>query len=532
MKFANKNWASILIAGFALILSAKGFSQSDECGEDDVVENRRPAIRFVPIPMVDPETGREIHPNEMLTIKDHDGNDKRVQASDLFKELNRTEESLNQWGYSLRTGDNTVTLSRWNYCLPALEKQAKLISDEVSKEFNEIFKSEQPWSEMWDRVKQEWTDNVPSWEEIQEMADDEDFKVYSPQIPVYQPPSINFKPVEVKFSKEKSKRIAHGGNKSFSADLFAFYKAGANKLEAVGEAGVYLNVQIHTAFNGELARYSYVGRTPGTGPLEVKRIVSLLDGKKVDTQPVYSKGLLSESDKINHTFSKSATWRFAVLGIPMAAEIGARGDVGFKWDIRMAPFNVAFMVGPYCGVDAFANLGADIVIAGAGVGGQLKIAEASLMLQGQGVFELEDDPKVKLLLSLDAELNMLSGELYAYGYIGWGPFKKEGRYSFFKWEGIHKTGNLYKFQGYLTKRGLVASGNLDAEDIIEQNGLNEEIYVANLEELAADRFKDLKEVSNWVVGESNSRTISNAKLVEALATSQSDKVDTIIGSIL
>ncbi|MDQ3232851.1 MAG: hypothetical protein M3Q07_13620, partial [Pseudobdellovibrionaceae bacterium] len=469
---------------------------------------------------------------EILTIKDKDGNEKKVVASELFKELNKTEESLNQWGYSLRSGEETVTLARWNYCLPGLQAQAKEISDQISKEFNEIFKGEKPWSDMWAAVKKEWEDNAPSWEEIQEMADDKDFQVYAPQIPVYQPPSINFKPVEVNFKKEKSKRIAHGGNKSFAADLFAYYKAGASKLEAVGEAGVYLNVQIHTAYKGELARYSYIGRTPGTGPLEVTRVISFFDGKKVDTKPVVKMGLLSESDRINNTISKSANWRFSVLGIPMAAEVGGRGEVGFKWDIRMAPFNVGFMVGPYCALDAFANLGADIGIAGAGVGGLVKIVEASLMLQGHGIFEYEDDPRVKLLLSLDTELKMLSGELYAYGYIGWGPLKKEGRYSFFDWKGIQKIGNLYKYEGLLTKRGLVARGNLDPEDILESNQLNEEVYVANLEELAAEKFSALKEVSSWIVGEQNSKTLANAKAIESVATAQSNRIDSIVESLL
>jgi hypothetical protein len=66
---------------------------------NQIRENRRPAIPFKPFDMVDPQTGKPVAGNTVITLP-HNG--KKVNAQQYYTQLNQLEQWLTQRGYSLR----------------------------------------------------------------------------------------------------------------------------------------------------------------------------------------------------------------------------------------------------------------------------------------------------------------------------------------------------------------------------------------------------------------------------------------------
>lgn len=72
----------------------------------------RTPVQFTPFEMVDPNTGRPVRPDDMISI-----GSLRMRAGDYYRQLNEMERWLNERGYSLRTD------STFNYYSPLLESE-------------------------------------------------------------------------------------------------------------------------------------------------------------------------------------------------------------------------------------------------------------------------------------------------------------------------------------------------------------------------------------------------------------------------
>ncbi len=72
----------------------------------------RPPIQFTPFDMVDPNTGKPVHPDEIITV-----NGVKMRAGDFYRQLNAMEQWLNEQGYSLRTD------TYFEYFSPTLEAE-------------------------------------------------------------------------------------------------------------------------------------------------------------------------------------------------------------------------------------------------------------------------------------------------------------------------------------------------------------------------------------------------------------------------
>jgi hypothetical protein len=474
----------------ALALQALPAAAESPCGPASVVEKRQPAVPFQAFDMVDPETGRRYHPNDLIQVTKDDGKTTEVRAQDYFDSINATEKMLNEWGYSLRDGADPQTLSRLNYCAEQMEAQRQIIDKTIRDEQTKFLEDETSWLSRWNTMRDEYTKDVPSWEELYRRADDDSYKVYMPPVPAYQPPRPTYKPREISFSKEKSYTLYEGKSDSFSVGVYPYYKVGATKVEAVGEAGLNVRGGMVGQWEGEIASFKLNGRSPGTGPLKIDFVASVINGKKTWTKPLVEVGKLSYYDSVRASEAYELTYRFAVGPIPMAAQVGLRGEAGFQWGSELMPLQLGAFAGPFAAIDAYVQVGADVGIAGVGVGGRLRIAEYSLMLQGQALFDWVDEPEVTVSVALTSDLTLLAGDLYAYAYlqypVPWPPWKKrsEWRHSFFAWEGVHKTGKLFDYKARINRSGLVAEGDLSPEDVLEMTHANHEAYVDELDSLA------------------------------------------------
>lgn len=476
--------------GFALAGSSNGFA-TPECGTSDIFENRKEPIAFVQIPMVNPSTGEEYHPNDIITVEIN-GVDKDFKASEYFSNLNETEEVLNQWGYSIRDGGD-ATLGGWTQCQDLWEEQGKKIKKNIRDELAKYLLGDEDWTELWDKIKEEYDKNYPDWDELYRQAEDGSYEVNLPPVPTFEAskPTITRQPVE--FTKEKTWSWEGGDKSKVHGGLYPYLKFGATKVEAKGEAGISIKVGLAGQWDGELLDVKLSGHSPGTGPLKVDLSASVIDGKKKWNKPLVAEGELKWDERYMSALSKSVRFDFSIGPVPMAAEFGLRGEMGVLYGLALYPLQIGAYTTPYAAADAYAQVGVDIKVASFGVGGLLQIVSLQMPIQGHISFVFEEEPLINLNLAATSELTMLSGNLYAYVKINYLFDTWEGRYPFYEWEGYKKTGTIFDYSAKINRNGLIADGDLTPEDILEMDYNNRLRALEALEEMAVNRGFEVAE---------------------------------------
>lgn len=514
----------IFTASFLLWQAAGGHaSAADDCGQDGIITEMKEPILFQKFEMIDPETEKTYHPDDIIEVPEDGGGIKRIKASAYFERLNQIEQELNAWGYTLR-GDFPQELSKLHVCAEALRRQAGNLGTKmptgIPKSPEELKKQAEDWLALVDKTYEEYKKNVPTLEELYALADDETYDVYMPEVPVYSAPIPTIKPRPIDFKKEKTVRLTGGSSGTFQADLFGYYELGANRLEAAGKAGLRLDGAMVGLYSGELGQAEISARSPGSGNLKIHAFGSVV-GKKVFEKTLADGGSLTWGDQFNEGVVYSVNYRFSIGPIPMKAEVGVRGSLGFQWGLTLVPLEVLAQAGPYAAIDGYAQVGADVGIGGAGVGGVLRVASFSLNLNGRGAFEWEEEPLVSLTVAATAEIELLAGELYAYAYYyipKFGPpWKKrvENRFTFFSWPGMRQQGTLFDYKAIYSRNGLVATGQLSAEDVAEKEYVNRTVRLEAVEKEAGTSLHDVaKAVSEGLNEEATQGILMKAAEIE------------------
>lgn len=473
-----------IILGVTLLLSKAGYSDP-ECGTSDIFENRKPAITFQKIPMVNPETGEAYHPNDEITVEIN-GENVVFRAADYFEKINETEETLNKWGYSVRDGGES-TIGGWTQCQDIWNKQGDKIKKNLREELAKYLVGDEDWRDLWDKVKDEYDKNYPSWEELYRQAEEESYEVNLPPVPVFQAtkPTIPRKPVE--FTKEKTWSWKGGSKRKLSGGIYPYIKFGATKVEAKGEAGLNVKAGLASKWEGDLLNVKLTAHSPGTGPLKIDLSASAVDGMKKWNKPLAKEGELRWEDTYKSSLVKSVNFSFSIGPIPMSAEFGLRGEMGVTYGLVLYPLQIGAFTNPYASADAYAQVGVDVVVASFGVGGRLKVIEVELPIQGTVAFEWDEEPIISLQLAATSELTMLAGDLYAYAKINYLIGSWKGKYRFFKWRGFHKKGTIFDYKATITRSGLIADGDLSPEDILERDYINRLRALEALEQEATDK---------------------------------------------
>ena len=488
MKFIRKK-NLLTLAFITTLIGHTSVWADDACSGGNIVENRLPAITFKPFSRINPDTELPYDTNDTITVIGDDDKPKEVNALNYLDKLDDTEASLNAWGYSLRE-NGTPTLSEMNSCAEGLKEQSAIIDKQIREEDPENLLDPETWEDKWDKIKSAYEQNTPSWDDLYAMADNEEYEVYLPKVPQYTAPTVTFEPKPIEFTKEKTHTFYTGSMKGFSVGIFPYYKFGATKVEALAEAGVKVDSSLAGQWSGNVATVKVHGRSPGSGPLKVDFTASALDGRITWNKPLVEYGSLRYEDSIKDGITKSVKYRFSVGPIPMSAELGMTGEVGYRWGFELYALQIGAWTGPWASLDAWAQVGVDIWIGGAGVGGQLNIAHYSLTLQGSGQFEWEEDPQIRFNIAALSDLDLLSGNLYAFAWVKYpsptwkNPFrmkKKEWRHTFFNWSGYINKGTLFDYSATYNRHGLFAKGDLSIDDITEVNNIKREVAIANAE---------------------------------------------------
>jgi hypothetical protein len=158
----------------------------------------------------------------------------------------------------------------------------------------------------------------------------------------------------------------------------------------------------------------------------------------------------SKSDQLSKTFDYSTKFRFMLGPIPISVQLGAQGSVGVRYFVGLSPIKASAQVIPTVNARVYAQAGIDIVVASAGVGGQLRLIDLSIRIGADLTLRQNGSG-----LAIDEhfyaqnELTMLSGSLYVYAEVyvprfGIPPWtKKHYEWDLWKWKGLQVKGYLF-----------------------------------------------------------------------------------------
>ncbi|KAB8029815.1 hypothetical protein [Fluviispira multicolorata] len=515
---------------------------ANECPKD-FIENRKPAIPFVPFPMKDPDTGKALFPEDRIVVQDRAGRNYEVKAIDFFNDVNSMEYSLTQWGYSLRDPDGKYNLSTLDVCAKLLDKQKDIIEKELNKDpFNKI-PSYDEWVKNIETALDAYKVAIPSLEDLAKYGNNIKFDDFITTVKAFDVPRPVLKKAELKnLNKEKNWSFEKGQKSKFYIGGKAGYKIAASKVEVRTEANAGLDAAVLGVWEGNVANADAKANSPATqkGFLDVNASVF---GKTlfVYKEELSSSGYKDEKMLFNTPVQLERSVRFMVGPIPVRLAAGIRGNNFMRWGIELVPLQVQTYLQHYAGIDAYASAAVDIFVAGAGVTGRLLLVALDTRVTAGAFVEFNDAPELKLELIGTTELNALSGDLriYVYAYVPtwkfWKAFfeRKEWSTSLWSFAGYVQKGNIFDYSATLTPTGFRAKGDLSVSDVAEEleidNKLQRENKILSLENKTQEK---LNETFNAIVNDLKSE--NNLKLFkDVVIYSETEKsMDKVIADYL
>jgi hypothetical protein len=385
--------------------------------------NKRSPIQFKAFDMLDPTTGKPVSRDTLLPELP---NGRRLTAGQYYDELNKLEQQLNAMGHSLRTaGEAKVELQTTPVPVAALERQARIMKTAhmANTRFEPL--------------------------DLRAIELEHRSIVADPKLL-----TLTLAPTAktVQWTKNWNKSL--GDPNVFSAFINGKIDLNGTKdltrVDGEATAGGSIFSQ-----SFDLLRVTGNLNAPSTGTINVKVGVSVV-GISVYNLNQNVSAAWSKSDSISKTLDKSVKIKFNVGPVPMSAKIGAQGTAGITYAVAVAPVKASAHVGPFVHTKVYAQVGVDIVIAGAGAGADLTLLNTDGNLEGALSIEIDSTnrPYFKWTDSYSQSLDMLSGQLYVYAYVyypcfnpWWKPniCKKEYDWNIFPRQGgFHASGNLFK----------------------------------------------------------------------------------------
>lgn len=157
-----------------------------------------------------------------------------------------------------------------------------------------------------------------------------------------------------------------------------------------------------------------------------------------------------KSDRVDYGYKT----RFSVGPVPMSVTVGARGEAGVKYYVRLQPGAAAAVVTPFVDTEAYVEVaGVDVEIASAGVGGAMKLVKDELVLKADLSLQVDPSGKPYIWQDYSAQnmMDTLSGRLYLFAKVyvcelGPPPHcgNKEFRKELWDWEGFQTNDYLFR----------------------------------------------------------------------------------------
>ncbi len=415
--------------GFAGAVNSRDSDQST-CY---TLEKKDP-IPFSAFSNINPKTKKPYQKNDLITIP-KPGGEIRISALAYLNQLNALERELNTQGYSLR--DKTIPSRAIANC------QTKLnVVDIDNTEFSDYtFVDEITWAQR---------SRMSSFRMASRFANTPAKEVELPKIPnLDAEPVVKIDKAKLEAKYDRSWLFEYGTPEEFYTSINPYITVKANSLEAVGQAGVKWQGGILGQWQGEFAHVWARAQTPGSGAMRADIEMTALDGKRVWAKPIFETKPLALGDRYAQALSKGVTYRFMVGPIPFKAEVGVRGEAGFKWQVKLFPLQAAAYAAPWVGADVYAQIGGDIVAAGGGVSGRLIFLKDFLVVSASASFEKAKEFQAHLVADVSHDMEALKGELFAFAYIYYPNLENL--------VGLDRWGTeipLYSYEGYTFKNTL------------------------------------------------------------------------------
>jgi hypothetical protein len=458
----------------------------------------RPAIPFVPIPMIDPNTGREVGPDFPIKLP----NGKVQAAGPYYQDLNRFEQFLNQHGYSLRQGEDSekVKLAELDNNPALLRRQmertprpTRMPYRDFNAKFSEIAKpaifhigpeemaqlqrkSSVPPAQVASAVKQVNQSCVQVYKSgsggiINPQAFGPLSKFFAKLKPNVGPFGVNTcQPVNkiqglpsFDLGQQSTFEAYMHGNLSLTGqvceppDLSQFNVNNQSHLEAALDqsAGGYI-----MGMGGDILKVH--GSAIGDGPSNTESVdfhAYMLGNDTFDFSATGNYNSTHSPLSYSHTWDiynvdKSEDEIIMVGYIPVDLAIGFKADADVNLTVNVYPTSVSAIATPHTKASVYAEAGVTLYLVEAGVGVEMVLLEAKVPLSGTvgvgfrpGVgWVLDND------LTASADLNFLSGDIYLFAKVhypcwirhhGPGMCEREYDYSLWDWPGMNQNNLLF-----------------------------------------------------------------------------------------
>jgi hypothetical protein len=471
---------------------------------NDFIENRKPTLPFVPFPMKDPETGKSLLPNDIITLQDKNNKSYQVKAIDFFNQINSLEYSLNLWGYSLRDPDGSYNLSSLDMCSKLLDQQKDAIQKAFITDPANKMSTYEEWKKNIENIYNVYKSAIPSFDDLSRYGDNSKFDDFITTVQAFDVPrAIIKKPQLRSFQKEKNWSFEKGQKSKFYIAGNAGYKISAGTSGVFSDARAGLNGAVLGVWDGSIADANAIANAPSAenGKLSVTANVF---GKTLfaSNQDLGKLGYKDEKTLFDTPVNYETSVRFAIGPIPVRLAAGIRGNNVMKWGIEIVPLELQTYLHHYAGIDAYASAAVDIYVAGAGVTGRLLLIAVNTQVSASAYVDFTDQPSLKLQLVGTTELDALNGDLrvYVYAYLPtwkfWKRFleRKEWSTTLASFSGYQLKGNIFDYSATLTPTGFSAKGDLSVDDVSEEldinKGLKREDKILSLENKTQEKLNE------------------------------------------
>lgn len=432
--------------------------------EINVVKEDTPKA-FEQFEMKDPQTGEAISADKVLTLPDG----RQVNAGEFYTELNRTEQDLNQLGYSLRdkVAERTIQESvsrdqaRFAPQLEKLQVAHKQLDAQTVNQLRQGFdrtviqqevlqheQFEQQLLRARDTVKPGQVNpgqinpgqinpgqinpgkfnprQIPNLN-LKQLQSEKLRKIDSSGTVIKLPVKDRIDITEKAYSyeeilkaiswdtqsRDQAKPASYYGERSlWFGDRSRFYAALKGRIDINGSghtiqsnAEAGLEAYVFNA-RADLLRATANVQSPDSGDLSARINVSAFGGSVYDRQ--FKGAKFQKSDSFSYAIGRDIiSQRFMVGPIPMIITFGVRGSAGLRYDLYASPRYAHASAVPFLNAQVYGQGGADIVIGGAGVGANLTLLND----------ELELTAKAKIRTDLQAQKIFLDANFYAYNKL-------------------------------------------------------------------------------------------------------------------
>lgn len=398
---------------------------------------KRKAITYKPI-----ELGK-YKPDDM--VKGPDG--RQWKASEYVAKVNELGKKLAEMGHSLSDGDKAV-LAESDVKAADQDKKSAQVAAKHLKFDAKTMKATLKRDELLRRHAGDAQKDEPRVMALKKLGDPK-LMMAAPGAKAGAAPAA--KPVPPKVNKW-SWNWELGRRNLVAAALNA-------KLETSGNAD-RVQVRGEASADGYLAnrkqnllKATGVLTVPKAGDSTLNVAVSVL-GRTVYNKNLSKKTNFTQKDEKSTSIDKSVSFRFQLGPIPLKVKMGARGTVGVRYFVGVRPLSAEAQFVPFVRAEAYAECGVDIFIAGAGVGGKLRLIDFELRIGGELAvkFDKSNRPQLVEHAYVKSDISMLHGSLYVHAYINYLFGKKRFEWTLWKWKGLktggylvnhHKTHNLF-----------------------------------------------------------------------------------------